>query len=32
MTEGRGTMGTMNDRTSVGRGQGTETEGVVDRE
>ena len=24
--------GTMNDRNSVGGGQGTETEGVVDRE
>ena len=32
MTDGRGTMGTVNDRTSVGGGQGTETEGVVDRE
>ena len=31
MTDGRGTMGTVNDRTSVGGGQGTETEGVVDR-
>ena len=32
MTDGRGTMGTVNDRTNVGGGQGTETEGVVDRE
>ena len=32
MTYGRGTMGTVNDRTIVGSGQGTETEGVVDRE
>ena len=31
MTDGRGTMGTVNDRTSVGGGQGTGTEGVVDR-
>ena len=32
MTDGRGIMGTVNDRTSVGGGQGTKTEGVVDRE
>ena len=32
MTDGRGTMGTVNDRTSVDGGQGTKTEGVVDRE
>ena len=31
MTYGRGTMGTVNDRTSVGGGKGTEMEGVVDR-
>ena len=33
MTDGRGTGGeTVNDGTSVGGGQGTEMEGVVDRE
>ena len=29
MTDGRGTMGTVNDKTSVGGGQGTETEHVL---
>ena len=32
MADGRGTMGTVNDRTSVGGGQGTKPEGIVDRE
>ena len=34
MMDGRGTMGTMNDRTSVGGGQGTKTktEGVAHME
>ena len=29
MTDGRGTMGTVNDRTSVGGGQGTKTGGLL---